>query len=149
MKHIRRHTKVIALCASCAALGAAASAIATAGAATGSSPRSGAAARTGRLWRGVARHSVHGNLVVSSKSGFATVTFDRGFIQSVNGQQITIADGTKHATYKTFTLTIPGTASVLENGRRASLSDLRSGQHILVVQGPGRTLVIARNRTAS
>jgi len=92
---------------------------------------------------------VHGNLVVSSKSGFATVTFDRGFIQSVNGQQITIADGTKHATYKTFTLTIAGTASVLENGRRASLSDLRSGQHILVVQGPGRTLVIARNRTAS
>lgn len=149
MKHIRRHIKVIALCASCGVIGAGASAIASAGAATGSSPATGKVARTGRIWRSVARHSVQGDLVVLTKSGFATVTFDRGFIQAVNGQQITIADGTKNKTYKTVTLTIPGTARVRDNGKPATLSDLRRGQHVLVVEGPKRTFVIARNQSAS
>ncbi len=152
MKHIRRHSKVIALCACCAVIGAAASAVATAGAATGSassSQSSGVAERAGRVWKAVARRSVHGDLVVLTRSGFATVTFDRGFVKSVNGQEITIADGTKNATYKTVTLTIPVTAKVRENGRLVSLSELRSGQHVVVLQGPRRTIVIARDQSSS
>jgi hypothetical protein len=150
MKLIRRHSKVIALCAGCTLIGAAVSAIATAGAATGSASSAsspGATARMG-LGKGVARRAVHGDLVVATGSGFATVTFDRGFIESVNGHVMTISDGTKKARYKTVTLTIPASAKVRDNGRQASLSELRNGQHVVVLQGPRRTIVVARDQSS-
>jgi hypothetical protein len=90
--------------------------------------------------------AVHGDLVLAGKSGFQTVTFDRGFVQSVSGQQLTINEGTKKATYKTITLTIPADARVRDDGTKSTLGSLKPGQHVLVVQGPKRTLVIARTR---
>ena len=89
-------------------------------------------------------HAVHGQVVVATPRGFQTITFDRGFVQSVNGQQLTLKEGTKKATYKTVTLTIPGTARVRDNGHLASLGDVKPGQRAIVVQAPLRTIVIAR-----
>ena len=83
-------------------------------------------------------------MVVATKSGFATVTIDRGFVQSVSGQQLTIREGTKNATYKTVTLTIPSSAKVRDNRQASTLSALTAGQRVSVVQAPKRTWVIAR-----
>ena len=114
------------------AVGAGASAIATAGAA-GTPTRQHAHCGQWRPRRARlpgARSSgvrVQGDLVVATKSGFATVTFNRGFVESVNGSQLTIREGTKKATYKTVTLTIPAGAKVRDNGQSASLSQLTAG----------------------
>ena len=61
-----------------------------------------------------------------------------------DGQQLTIREETKAATYKTVTLTIPSSAKVRDNGKSASLSQLTQGQRVGVVQGPKRTPVVAR-----
>jgi hypothetical protein len=62
----------------------------------------------------------------------------------VNGQQLTITEGTAKASYKTVTLTIPAGARVRDNRQKASLSDVKAGQRVIVIQAPKRTLVIAR-----
>ncbi|HUA44633.1 MAG TPA: hypothetical protein VMA77_05360 [Solirubrobacteraceae bacterium] len=151
MTFLRRHFKLVTIGAACAVAGAGASAIATAGAAgtsttatssTGTASAHAAAAPRAR--RLLARRAVQGDLVVATRNGFATVTFSRGFVQSVNGQQLTIREGTKAATYKTVTLTIPSSAKVRDNGQSGSLSQLTQGQRVGVVQGPKRTLVVAR-----
>ena len=92
----------------------------------------------------MARRAVHGDLVVAGKQGFVTVTFDRGKVDSVSGQQLTIAEGTKQATYKTVTLTIPSGARVRDDRHTATLADLKAGQRVTVIQAPKQTYVIAR-----
>src|SRR5260221_8852668 len=98
---IRRYCKLGAVGISCIAIGAGASVIASAGAATGSTTGAGNAASTAGKHHGARaalakkrflQHAVHGSLVVPTKNGFATVTFDRGFVQSVNGQQLTLTE---------------------------------------------------------
>ena len=126
MSSLRKHARLLLVAVVCVALGAgasaSASAIATAGAASSSSAKTGAAggraklARIGGLRRFAAR-AVHGDVVVRTKSGFATVTFDRGTVDSVSGQQLTIAEGTKKASYKTVTVTIPAGAVVRDDRR--------------------------------
>ena len=86
---------------------------------------------------------MHGDVVVATRTGFVTVTYDRGIVQSVSGNQLVLADGTKKATYKTVTLTIPATARVRDNGVTTSLSEVKSGQRAIVIQAPHRTWVIA------
>ena len=148
--------KLLTIGAVCAAAGAGASAIATAGAtgtttagatgttsATAQSPAGSPAAHP-IARRALMQRAVQGSVVVATKSGFATVTFNRGFVQGVSGQQLTIREGTKKATYKVVTLTIPSGAAVRDNGETASLSQLTQGQRVGVVQGPKRTLVVAR-----
>lgn len=144
MNFARRHFKLLTIGAVCAAAGAGASAIATAGAASPTTAKS-SAATSHPARRVLARRAVQGSMVVATKSGFATVNFSRGFVQSVNGQQLTIREGTKKATYKTVTLTIPASAKVRDNGNAASLSQLTAGQRVAVVQGPKRTRVLAHN----
>jgi hypothetical protein len=145
---VRNHLKLLALAGSCAAIGAGAGVIANAGAATSStapSTTTNPAHRGGGFGaRRLAARAVHGNLVVATKAGFANVTFDRGFVQSVSGQQLTLREGTKTQTYKTVTLTIPANARVRDDGKSSTLSAVKSGQRALVVQGPKRTVVIAR-----
>jgi len=144
----RKYTKLLTVGAACAVAGAAAGAIATAGAAgtptTTTSASSGTAAGHATR-RALAARAVQGELVVATKNGFATITLNRGFVQSVSGQQLTIREGTKKATYKTVTLTIPASAKVRDNGQAASLSQLTSGQRVAVVQGPRQSRVIARS----
>ncbi len=149
MSFLRKHLKLLTIGAVCAAAGAGASAIATAGAAgtttaTTSSSTGSTAAKHPAVRRALMRRAVQGSVVVATKSGFETVTFNRGFVQSVSGNQLTIREGTKKATYKTVTLTIPSGATVRDNGQAASLSQLTQGQRVGVLQGPKRTAVVAR-----
>ncbi len=150
MTHMRKHLKLVLVAAACVAIGAAGSAIATAGAAgngttTTTSSTTAKAARARRAGiRALERRTVHANAVVATKSGFASVTVDRGFVQSVNGQQLTIREGTKTTTYKTFTLTIASNAIVRDNRRASTLSALTAGQRVAVVRAPQRTWVVAR-----
>jgi hypothetical protein len=88
---------------------------------------------------------VHAELVVPSKdaSGFETITTDRGSFQSLSGDQLTISEGTKKATYKTLTLTIPADATVYRNDEKAQLSDIKSGDEVMVTKTPSATTVTA------
>lgn len=142
----RSHLKLLALAATCVALGAAISAIATAGAATSThAHRTAAKAAAGRgLGARLLHRSVHGDFVVRTKSGFATVTIDRGTVVSVSGQSLTLREGTPKATLKTVTLTIPADARVRADHAPASLAQLKAGERALVITLPKRTLVIAR-----
>jgi len=152
MSSIRRHSRLLAVGVCCVAAGTGASAIATAGAATSTAHSS--AHRTGKHLRlraaGVRRllHAVQGSAVVRTADGFATVTFERGKVDSVSGQQLTITEGTPKASYKTVTVTVPANAVVRDNRQKASLSDVKAGQPVLVVTAPKRTYVIARTPRA-
>jgi hypothetical protein len=87
---------------------------------------------------------VHSESVVpNEKGGFETVTMDRGTFSALSGEQLTIAEGTKSATYKTVTLTIPSDATVYRNGEKASLADIKSGDTVTVVQSASGTEVNA------
>ncbi len=154
VKQIQRHAKVVAVGALSAGMAAGAGAIATAGATTThshSNMRPPARAGMphpgprGALPPGV-RPAVHGQIVVPTKTGFATVTFDRGTIKSVSGQQLVVTEGTPKRTYQTVTLTIPSSAVVRLDGKSASLDSLPIGDHVMVVQGPNKTRVLAHDR---
>ena len=148
MSFLRRHSRIAVVALSCVALGAGASAIASAGAGTQSTAKAVHArgAHNGLRGRGMrwARRAVHADLVVGTKQGFVNVTVDRGTVDSVSGNQLTLAEGTKKQTYKTVTLTIPAAAKVRDNKQTASLSSLQKGQRVIVVQAPKRTFVVAR-----
>lgn len=152
MSFLRKHFRVLLIAASCAGLGAGASAIASAGASTthaksARADRAGTMGKRGRA-RGALRlaaRSVRGDLVVPTRSGFANVSFDRGFVRSVSGQQLTLAEGTRKATYKTISVTIPSSAVVRDNGQKASLGAVKPGQRAIVVWAPKRMFVIARD----
>lgn len=149
MSFIYKHASLLLVAVSCAGLGAGASAITSASAATGSSGHAAKRGqRTGELRRLAAR-GVQGTVVVHTKTGFATVSFERGRVDSVSGRQLTLTEGTRKASYKTVTLTIPAGARVRDQGRRATLSDVTPGQRVLVLAVPKRTFVIAHTpRTA-
>jgi hypothetical protein len=83
------------------------------------------------------------NVVPNRKGGFDSVTTDRGSFSSLSADQLTITEGTKTATYKTVTLTIPSGATVRRNGDAAKLSDLKSGDTVMVLQSPQGTVVMA------
>lgn len=149
-----RLLKTVAVGGACAAIGAGASALASAGAAP--SKPAGAHAgkhqgKHGRSRRGVARvlrRAVHVSAVVAAprtRSGFATVTLDRGTVTAVGSKSITLREGTVKHAYRTVTLTLPANAKVRDNRHAAKLSDVRPGQKAIVVQVPKRTLVRAHD----
>lgn len=89
---------------------------------------------------------VHSDTVVpNQKGGFDTITMDRGTYSSLSGDQLTITEGTKTATYKTVTLTIPANATVRRNDQTAHLSDIKSGDTVMVAQTPQGTVVDVRD----
>ena len=139
----RSRLKLGAVALVCVALGAGAGVIANSAASTPAG-----AAHTGRVHTrgrlgGLARRTVSGTLVVHSKRGFVDVTFARGTVQSVSGNQLTLAEGTKTATYKTVTLTLPSNVRVRDNGQLSSLDAVSQGQRALVLVAPKRAWVIA------
>jgi hypothetical protein len=149
MGRIRQNWKFGALAVSCMIIGAGAGAsmIGSAGAATTSSSAAKAThAHAGLRLRArrLLGRTVHGDFVLATKQGFVTVTVDRGRVQSVNGQQLTLTEGTKTQTYKTVTLTIPSNAKIRDNRKLVSLRDVKQGQRAMVVQAPQHTWVIAR-----
>jgi hypothetical protein len=149
---ITRHRRALALAITCVAVGVGIGAITSAGATTttaASSAKAGSAqvrARHGRLRRDrrLLRRAVQGDVVVHTASGFGTVSFQRGTVTSVSGAQLTLTEGTRKASYRSVTVTIPASAVVRDDGKRASLSSVTAGQRVLVMHAPRRTFVVAR-----
>ncbi|MGI8624872.1 MAG: hypothetical protein ACR2NB_15645 [Solirubrobacteraceae bacterium] len=139
--------------ASCAALGASAGVIASATAAGPDKPaRAGQHQAQGGKHgghkgnHGLMRRVVHADLVVAERGGtFGRATVDRGTVKSVSGDQLTLAEQARKATYKTVTLTIPADARVRDNRGPATLADVKPGQRAIVRQGPKQTLVRAHD----
>ncbi len=145
---ILRHWRVLTVGACCAAAGVGAGAVATAGASTAHSSSGATSAKAGQArghgLRALERRAVHGTAVVHTKAGFVTVTYDRGVVDSVSGDQIQLTEGTPKATYKTVTLTVPSDVTVRDNGQKSTMSSITAGQRAIVVQLPTRTVVVAR-----
>jgi len=159
---MRPSLKTVAIGASCLAFGAgggaAASAITSASAAparpassargqlstTGTSAPARAAAmgRRHRALRLFAR-AVEGQIEVRTRTGFATLSFERGVIDSINGSRLELTEGTRKHAYRTVSIVIPSDARVRNDGRRASLSSLRAGERVLIVRAPRLTFVRA------
>jgi hypothetical protein len=149
MSFITTHPRVLAVGAACAAAGVGAGTVAAAGASTGqhsasdkSAHRTVSAQRRGLIR--LARRTVHGELTVRTAKGFRTVTIDRGTVDSVSGDTLTMSDGTPTATDQKVTITIPSSARVRNDRRPAALSSLTAGERVVVVQLPQRTVVRAR-----
>src|SRR4051794_266841 len=100
--------------------------------------------------------AVHASAVVPRTDGtFATVTFDRGTVVSVSGNELTIREGTADTTYQTTDLNLPdGTKVFLFGSQRrmhqrqmddnaASLSDLQPGDRVAVWESSRKTVVLA------
>jgi hypothetical protein len=135
---LTRNLKVLAIAAVCALAGAGAG-IAGAGAHGNSH-----FFHHGHGFGKFGRAPVHAELVVPARDNtFKTLTFDRGTVDSVSGDQLTIKEGTRSATYKTISLTIPSDAKVRRNGEDAQLSDLQQGDTVAVLTSNGKTLVKA------
>ena len=104
------------------------------------------AARPAGVARAALRRAVHLEAVVPGRQGgLVTLIVDRGFVQSVDGSQLTLREGTRRATDRTLTLTIPANAVVRVNGALATLPAVHAGQHVAVLQGTPRVHVIARD----
>jgi hypothetical protein len=154
MKHlIARHRRGLALAITCVAVGVGIGAITSAGATTtttaASSAKAGSAvvvpARHGRLRRrgALLRRAVQGDVVVRTASGFGTVSFQRGTVESISGTQLTLTEGTRKASYRSVTVTLPAQAVVRDDGKQASLSSVTPGQRVVVIHAPRRTFVLA------
>jgi hypothetical protein len=87
---------------------------------------------------------VQGTVVLATRHGFKTVSFDRGTVVSVSGAQLTLSEGSANTAQRNVTLTVPSTARIRDDRRAASLSALKAGQRVMVIRAPRRTLVIAR-----
>ncbi|HEY3191013.1 MAG TPA: hypothetical protein VGJ70_26205 [Solirubrobacteraceae bacterium] len=132
--NVSRPLRTAAVCGACALAGAGAGI-------AGSDAHSGR--HHGNFGR-AARAPVHAELVLPDRQGgFRTVTLDRGSVESVSGDQLTVKEGTRTATYKTITLTIPADAKVRRNREDAKLSDLQQGDRVWVLQSGDKTFVKA------
>lgn len=91
--------------------------------------------------------AVHSVSVVPDKAGtsFIALTTDRGTVKSVDsaGATITIAEGTKSATYKALTLTVPSGAKVIRDGKTASLAEIKAEDNVSVSSSTEGTTVFA------
>jgi hypothetical protein len=149
MAFISTRSRVLAVGVVCAAAGAGAGTVAAAGASTahhsgsGTSTRRAAHAGPRGLIR-LARRTVHGELTVDTPKGFRTVTIDRGTVDAVSGDTLTMTDGTAAASDQKVSLTIPSSARVRNDHSAASLTSLTPGERVVVLQLPQRTVVIAR-----
>jgi hypothetical protein len=95
----------------------------------------GSEAHHGHHGRGFFRGPVHSESVFAARDGsFKTITMDRGEVVSVSGDQLTLREGTKTATYKTVTLTVPAD----------KLTGVTAGEKAVVVQSPKGVFVSAR-----
>jgi hypothetical protein len=72
---------------------------------------------------------LHGELTVKAKTGFRTVIFERGTVQSAAGQAVTVRapDGT------TWTWQVVPNAILRESGSKVPASKLATGEQVLVI----------------
>ena len=136
---MRTTLKTLAVAGTCALAGAGAG-IAGSDAHSGGHFRNHHGHQFGRFAKG----PVHAELVVPTRGGdFKTVTVDRGLVEGVDNGSLTLKEGTRTATYKTITLSIPSDAKIRRNRDAAQLSDLQNGDYATVVQAGGKTFVKA------
>lgn len=158
-RFIPKRLQLLTVALTCLGIGAGASAIATADASnTATADASNTAARAiharsltprhARLWA-LARHTVAGSFVVATKSGFVTVTLARGRVQAVNGQTVTLVEGTRTQAYRTVDLTLPATVRVRDNRQASTLAQVTPGQRATVLIAPKRALLVAHTPRAS
>jgi hypothetical protein len=90
---------------------------------------------------GIGGPPVHAVQIVPNKTddGFETVTQDSGTVKSISGSSLTITEGTDKATYSTPTLTIPADATVERDFQSAKLSEIQTGDHVIVSASSGGT----------
>jgi len=147
-------SRTIGIAALCAAVGAAGG-IAGTTAATNKhhkhhgSRQSSTAPRPGRPpfgdHRGFGGPPVHVEAVVLDKAGknWITMTEDNGTVKSVSGNDVTITEGTADVPYKDVTVTIPDGATVIRDGAKAAVGDLKAGDHVHVSSSSDGTFVFA------
>jgi hypothetical protein len=72
---------------------------------------------------------LHGELTVKAKTGFRTVIFERGTVESAAGQAVTVRapDGT------TWTWQLVSNAILRESGSKVSANELATGDQVLVI----------------
>jgi hypothetical protein len=72
---------------------------------------------------------LHGELTVKAKTGYRTVIFERGTVQSAAGQEVTVRapDGT------TWTWQVESNAILRESGSKVTASKLATGEQVLVI----------------
>ena len=90
---------------------------------------------------------VHSESVVPNAdgTGFDTVTMDSGNLESIDGTELTIKEGTDKATYKTVKIDVGSDAKVVRNHEEAKLSDLKEDDNVHVIQGPKGNFVMAES----
>ena len=79
---------------------------------------------------------LHGSGVVQTKSGFTTVTFDRGTVRAVSGSTVTITAADSNV--ETFTAV--AASKILVAGKSASLSALTVGDNVIAIGDKDRHL---------
>lgn len=160
MSNSSRSLKAVALLLSGAAIGVGGGyAVDASGAgttATGSRGASGARAQRTKHAHGNAgglarlRRAVSVTAVVPDGKGqFATLSIARGVLLSASTDALTLREGTRRATYKAVTLTLPANTTVRLSRSPSSLAALSAGERVLVIQGPRRTLVSAHPAKAA
>ncbi len=89
--------------------------------------------------------AVHEESVVLNKAGtaFITRTEDSGVVASVSGSDVTIKEGTPTVAYRTVTVIVPSGATVVRNGRTATLADLKAGDRVHIEQSSDGANVFA------
>lgn len=89
--------------------------------------------------------AVHAEAVVLDRAGkaYITVTSDSGIVKSVSGKELTITEGTTAVPYKDVTVTVPDGATIVRNGAKATLADLKAGDHVRVSRSSDGTTVFA------
>lgn len=91
---------------------------------------------------------VHSEAVVPNQdgTGFVTITTDAGMLNSVDGNTVHIKEGTDKKTYKDdVAIDVGANPTVVRNHAKASLSDLKAGDHIRVIQTPKGTFIMAED----
>jgi hypothetical protein len=81
---------------------------------------------------------IHSEMVVPNQdgTGFDTVIMDSGRVESVEGNTITVKQGTDKATWKTQAIDVGAEAKVVRNHDDAKVSDIKAGDHVHIVRGP-------------
>jgi hypothetical protein len=123
---------------------------------TAASPSPGTAggksgARKRALGRLRALRGIHGEATYKTKNGFREISWERGVIESVSGQDVVVrsSDGT------TWTWAMAGNTAVRDQGKKASASSLANGDTVFVA-GPesgstrtARVIVVPKKTTGS
>ena len=108
---------------------------------------SAAAGRTVHAKGGLARlkRAVSITAVLPGRDGkFSTVSIDRGTLTSIDGQDLTLREGTRRATYKTVSIAVGTEATVRLSRQPSTLGALVAGDRVTVVKAPHKTAVAAR-----